>query len=314
MNKRGLISVITNLLIIVLIFSSVIVLWATVSTVLHEGAKDISLERFTLNIGVSKAYVEGDELMVNVKRGAGKGNLKGVRFAISDEDGNIAYVEKKASIQQLGMKKFIFNLTELNISSWKNVEIIPLSKLSEGVVDDEELGNETDGNESCTDTCSSLGYECGTHTICNSSIDCGVCLPGLTCEQARISYENCGDYCNQFGNFEISSFKSQFDPYDEKCGSSGICTCWNSETEVAIRCNELINDTWLVIDDCEGALKQNSNCGCFCKKKHIIYGPTIDTSVPLSAWPTGGVDPLDYCICYNPYNNSEIIGECYKDS
>jgi hypothetical protein len=33
----------------------------------------------------------------------------------------------------------------------------------------------------CTDTCSSLGYQCGTQTICGSSVNCETCSTGFTC-------------------------------------------------------------------------------------------------------------------------------------
>jgi hypothetical protein len=34
---------------------------------------------------------------------------------------------------------------------------------------------------SCTDTCSSKGFTCGTQTICGSSVNCGTCNSGYTC-------------------------------------------------------------------------------------------------------------------------------------
>ena len=33
----------------------------------------------------------------------------------------------------------------------------------------------------CTDTCASLGFECGTQTVCGQSVDCGTCPAGETC-------------------------------------------------------------------------------------------------------------------------------------
>ena len=45
------------------------------------------------------------------------------------------------------------------------------------------------GDFCCTDTCSSLGYTCGTYTICGVSVNCGVC-------------EYCGDgTCNNGENY-----------------------------------------------------------------------------------------------------------------
>ncbi len=37
------------------------------------------------------------------------------------------------------------------------------------------------GGTTCTDTCESLGYECGDHAICLSDVNCGTCGDGQTC-------------------------------------------------------------------------------------------------------------------------------------
>ena len=39
--------------------------------------------------------------------------------------------------------------------------------------------------EICTDTCESLGYECGTHIICGTSVDCGPCPEGYSCSDGK---------------------------------------------------------------------------------------------------------------------------------
>lgn len=36
----------------------------------------------------------------------------------------------------------------------------------------------------CTDTCATEGYSCGTQTICGSSVNCGTCGDGFTCSSA----------------------------------------------------------------------------------------------------------------------------------
>ncbi len=43
-------------------------------------------------------------------------------------------------------------------------------------------GSGGSGGSTCTDTCSSLKYNCGTHTICGKSVSCGTCQSGYNCE------------------------------------------------------------------------------------------------------------------------------------
>ncbi|MFH0711510.1 MAG: LamG-like jellyroll fold domain-containing protein [archaeon] len=46
----------------------------------------------------------------------------------------------------------------------------------------------------CTDTCASLGYSCGTQTICGASASCGSCSAGYTCTNGKcISSSECTD-------------------------------------------------------------------------------------------------------------------------
>lgn len=43
---------------------------------------------------------------------------------------------------------------------------------------------QTDNNITCTDTCSSLNYTCGTQIICNNSVNCGICDEDEVCQNA----------------------------------------------------------------------------------------------------------------------------------
>jgi len=42
----------------------------------------------------------------------------------------------------------------------------------------------------CTDTCTSLGYECGVHTICGESTNCGGCVNGKSCSSGSCVCDN----------------------------------------------------------------------------------------------------------------------------
>jgi hypothetical protein len=45
----------------------------------------------------------------------------------------------------------------------------------------------------CTDTCASLGYDCGWAEVCGKSIYCQSCSPGLTCENNKCVGAECTD-------------------------------------------------------------------------------------------------------------------------
>jgi len=53
----------------------------------------------------------------------------------------------------------------------------------------------------CTDTCFSLGYECGNWTICGALRNCGICGIGKQCVSGKCENESCEDECSQEGLF-----------------------------------------------------------------------------------------------------------------
>jgi len=65
------------------------------------------------------------------------------------------------------------------------------------------------GATECTDTCQSLGYNCGTHTICDQSQNCGSCGRGKTCTAGQCDGTSCTESCGSLG----------FD-----CGIHTVCT------------------------------------------------------------------------------------------
>ena len=57
-------------------------------------------------------------------------------------------------------------------------------------------------NDICTDSCSSLGYQCGIRTICGNRVNCGSCSSGYICNSTgKCSVETivCTDSCSSLG-------------------------------------------------------------------------------------------------------------------
>jgi hypothetical protein len=83
---------------------------------------------------------------------------------------------------------------------------------------------------SCTDTCSSLGYNCGTRTICGISTNCGSCSTGQTCNSAGKCAISCTDTCSSLG-FNcgtqtvcgVSKNCGSCNPSTQTCNNNGVC-------------------------------------------------------------------------------------------
>ena len=135
-NIRGLSGVITTLIIILLVIVAVGIVWAVVGNMLSEGAEQISLGKFTINLEIEKVTVNEGTVNVKVKRNPGKGEISGMNFVISDGV-NSEVIEKPTTIQELGKKTFTLDYSGLV----KEISIVPIFKTESGK---EQTGNEAD--------------------------------------------------------------------------------------------------------------------------------------------------------------------------
>ena len=70
-NRRGLSAIVTTLLIILLSLVAISAVWVVISNVISEGSEDINLGRFTLDLAIKSAYVEGSSIGVKIRRSVG---------------------------------------------------------------------------------------------------------------------------------------------------------------------------------------------------------------------------------------------------
>jgi hypothetical protein len=130
-------------------------------------------------------------------------------------------------------------------------------------------------DEPCTDTCSSLGYSCGTHTICGVSTNCGSCYGDrcrnitYTCSSSNV-YQERGDYQKRVcsGASCVYTYQSWLDyicdGVDQPCGTA---TCKNECTfEYCASLTEVKRKTEGIEETCTSGptggcgTKPNDNC------------------------------------------------------
>ncbi|MCH7902585.1 hypothetical protein IIC68_02415 [archaeon] len=76
-------------------------------------------------MGIQSAKIEGGEIIVNVIRNSGKGNVTGIKFIFFDGK-NSEIVERKVSLKELEQMVFNFTLNKLNISEVETISIAPI--------------------------------------------------------------------------------------------------------------------------------------------------------------------------------------------
>ncbi len=215
-NKKGLSSVVATLLIILLAMVLIVIVWVIIKGNIKDQSDEISLDKFTVNLKISDAKIIDDtHLNTKIIRNVGEGDIYGVYFVVHDiHDSEVA--RYNISMKELEEKKFEITLYVLNASEARKITLAPIIKLNSGKevvgsINDEFLLIRNEGSGSsgssggsgssgsggsgsgssgsggstptptCTETCSSLDYECGTHLICDEEENCGTCGNGYVC-------------------------------------------------------------------------------------------------------------------------------------
>jgi len=128
-NKRGLSSVVTSLIMILLVLVSVGIVWVVVKNIIESGTEDISLEKFSSDLKIKSVTVDNstNTANINVKRNPGQGDLAGIKFVFSDGL-NSEIIESNLTLEELEENVFSFILNNLSVSNIQTVSIALLYK------------------------------------------------------------------------------------------------------------------------------------------------------------------------------------------
>jgi hypothetical protein len=139
MKKEGLSTVVTTLIIILLVLVAIGIVWVVIRNIISEGAEEISLGKFTIDLQIKNVNVAVGSVDVRVKRNSGKGELSGIKFLVSDgvktED-----FDMPTTMGELAEQTFTLDYTGLV----KEISIAPILKSESGK---EFFGNEIDKYE-----------------------------------------------------------------------------------------------------------------------------------------------------------------------
>jgi len=139
--KKGLSAVVTTLIVILLVLVAVGIMWVVVRSLVQEGAEEIELGKFTLDLEIKTAQIEnGDVTVVVVRRNPGEGNYVGMNFVFSDGI-NSEIIREDTVLQELEEKSFTFTLTEISTDNLKTISVAPIFESSSGK---ESVGNIAD--------------------------------------------------------------------------------------------------------------------------------------------------------------------------
>ncbi len=134
MKKKGLSTVVTTLIIILLVLVAIGIIWVVIANVISQGSEQISIDKFTTNLKIKNANVDNsnNSIDVDVKRNAGKGDLEGLKFIFNDGANSEISDQDNINLVELGERRFNFVLNNLNVDNVQTVSIAPIFKSGSG--------------------------------------------------------------------------------------------------------------------------------------------------------------------------------------
>jgi len=140
-NRKGLSAIVATLIIILLVLVAAGIIWVVVRNILTEGAGGIELGRFTLDLSIKSAYIDGTNVKVLVRRSSGEGDLIGVKFIFFNGTDSII-VNRNIPLIQTQERLFSFDSSEVgDINALQEVSVAPIYESSSGT---ETVGDITD--------------------------------------------------------------------------------------------------------------------------------------------------------------------------
>jgi len=129
MGKRGLSTVVTSLIMILLVLVAVGVVWVVIKNIISGGVNEISLGKFTLDLKIKSVSIENGNVSVIIHRNAGEGEISEIQFVLTDGK-NSEIIKQTSALLELKDETHI--LSPQKIFFIKEVSIVPVLKSESG--------------------------------------------------------------------------------------------------------------------------------------------------------------------------------------
>ncbi|MCA9487830.1 MAG: hypothetical protein KC516_02605 [Nanoarchaeota archaeon] len=126
-NSRGMATIVTTLIIILLVLVSTGIIWGVTRGVIEKAKTGIELGKTTVSLEIKKvqAFEDQNESEVVVKRNQGKGNIQKLRFLFTDCLNSEVH-DADYSLKELEEKQFLFMLDNLKPFNVRKVVVVPI--------------------------------------------------------------------------------------------------------------------------------------------------------------------------------------------
>ena len=130
MGKKGLSSVVSNMLIILIILVSIGIIWVALGGILSKTLKSLSTSQYTLDLKINSASLNITSGIASVKvfRDTGEGELVGIKFIFEDKNTGNAFDKRflKLSIDDIrSFSERLANSDPVINLNWLEPDIVP---------------------------------------------------------------------------------------------------------------------------------------------------------------------------------------------
>ncbi|MBS3084635.1 TIGR03790 family protein [Candidatus Pacearchaeota archaeon] len=139
MKKRGLSTVVSSIVIVLLVVTAAGVLWNPIKTLLENSESSISTQDFLVNLVIKSVMVDSSENSASIKIRNNVGteniNITSIDFLFEDEfHSELIRVQIPEGFSEIGEKTFTLNLSrdQINVDLLKKISIIPIYTESNG--------------------------------------------------------------------------------------------------------------------------------------------------------------------------------------
>jgi hypothetical protein len=127
-DKKGLSTIVTTLIIILVSLVSIAVIWVVIRNVVEKSSEQIYIGKFTVDLEIKQVAAGNGEVNVSVKRNVGAGDLHGLFFIISDGATSQTFEENNVQLGELGQKTFTLSYSGIV----KKVSVAPIFQTASG--------------------------------------------------------------------------------------------------------------------------------------------------------------------------------------
>jgi hypothetical protein len=202
--KRGLSTIVATLLIILLTLVAVGIVWVVVRNVIIANSEQISLGKLTLDLKMEGIQISGNDVGITVKRNAGKGEFVGLNFIVEDGVNSEIFTENVSmnELEVRTFNFTLTKINPKDITKIELVPIFRLKSGKEIAGDVKDTWKIGSGVSQCTPNC--FGKVCGSNGCLGSCGSCGtgqtcnlgICVDENTCTDTCLSLNyQCGTVC-----------------------------------------------------------------------------------------------------------------------